>query len=47
MLTLFLWAISIVSIFTDLFNVSVDAQSIVLAICIASDLNILTRLFWK
>lgn len=43
MLTLFLWALSIVCLFPDLHDISADAQAIVLAICVASELNLISR----
>ncbi len=47
MLTLFLLALSIVYIFTNIGNLSTDTQAVILAICIASDLNLLSGLWRK
>lgn len=47
MITLFLMALSVVYVFNDIGNLSVDTQAIVLAICIASDLNLLKGLWSK
>lgn len=43
MLTFFIWALSVVCFFPDLINTSADAQVIVLAICVASELNLISR----
>lgn len=47
MLTLFLMGLSIVYIFTNIGNLSIDTQAIILAICIASDLNLLSGILRK
>ena len=47
MLTLFIMAILALYMFTGIRNISGDTQAIVLAICIASDLNLLKGLFGK
>lgn len=47
MLTLFLLALSTVCIYTNIGNLSTDTQAIILAICIASDLNLLSALLRK
>lgn len=47
MLTLFLLGLSIVYIFTNIGNLSIDTQAIILAICIASDLNLLSGILRK
>jgi hypothetical protein len=47
MITLFLVGLSIVYVFTGIGNLSIDTQAIVITMCIASDLNLLSGIWRK